>query len=192
MKLILGPEADIMILAGDILPGHDEQEFISNQLNPWLRSAPVGHIVLTWGNHDWLPFNGHVPEVHAHVLVEETIEIKGLKIYGSPWSLPFRQWAWMAPESTLEKIYSFIPDDVDIIVSHSAPQGVCDKASDGQLCGSLSLLHKMFELAKLKLIVCGHIHEARGEVGIVVNASFMANKEGMYIPRLNPWIEVEL
>lgn len=203
MRLLLGsdlhgylpkdiPSGDIMILAGDLLPEHSVHDFVINKFNPWLRDAPVKNILLTWGNHDWYAFEDLIGIRYATVLIEQYVTIKGVKIYGSPWSLPFRRWAWMAPEITLEKIYKEIPDDVDIIVSHAPPHGLCDEAIDGRLCGSRSLLTRMKMLPSLKLVVCGHIHEARGRNGIVVNASFMANMSGSYIPRLDPWIVIDI
>ena len=203
MRLVLGsdlhgylpkkiPEGDVMILAGDILPDDDVHLFVHNQLNPWLKDVPVGSIILTWGNHDWYAFNDLVCVYYATVLIEECVVINGVKIYGSPWSLPFNRWAWMAPEKTLKKIYKEIPDDVDVIVSHTPPYGFCDEANDGSLCGSRSLLKRMESLPNLKLVVCGHIHEARGRKWIVVNASSVGNREGYYYPRQDPWTVIDI
>ena len=203
MKLILGsdlhgylpkntPSGDVMILAGDILPATDIHSFVRNKLHPWFLNAPVKHIILTWGNHDWHAFNELIGVCHAIVLIEQTVVIDGIKIYGSPWSLPFMRWAWMAPEATLEKIYRDIPNDVGIIVSHTPPYGLCDKANDGRFCGSRALLKRMKSLPNLKLVVCGHIHEARGRDGIVANVSSVYNREGYCIPRPDPWTIVEI
>jgi len=203
MRLILGsdlhgylpvsiPSGDLMILAGDILPTNEVHDFVFRKLNPWLQNVPVKNIVLTWGNHDWAAFEDLISVHYAIVLIEQTVTISGLKIYGSPWSLPFRKWAWMAPESTLEKIYRDIPDDVDIIVSHAPPYGICDKAIDGRLCGSRSLLKRMKTLSKLKLIVCGHIHEARGTGCVVANVSSVYNFESWYVPISDPWTVVDI
>ena len=203
MKLILGsdlhgylpkntPSGDVMILAGDILPATDIHSFVRNKLHPWFLNAPVKHIILTWGNHDWHAFNELVSVCYAIVLVEQSVVLDGIKIYGSPWSLPFMKWAWMAPEATLEKIYRDIPDDVDIIVSHTPPYGICDETDDGHLCGSRALLKRMKSLPNLKLVVCGHIHEARGCDGIVANVSSVYNMEDYYVPRSDPWTIVEI
>jgi len=203
MRLVLGsdlhgylpkniPEGDMLILAGDILPANDAQSFVFRKLNPWLERAPVKNIVLTWGNHDWHAFEDLVSVYYAIVLIEQSADINGIKIYGSPWSLPFRRWAWMAPEATLEKLYRDIPDDVDIVISHVPPYGICDKADDGRLCGSRSLLERIKTLPKLKLLVCGHIHEARGRQGIVVNVSSVYNSGNYYFLRPDPWTVIDI
>lgn len=200
MRLVLGsdfhgflpkniPRGDIMILAGDILPADDIHYFIRNKLNPWFRSAPIKNIIITWGNHDWHAFNESIGVLYATVLIEQSVKIGGIKIYGSPWSLPFKRWAWMAPETTLEKIYREIPNDVDIIISHTPPYGICDRTDDGRFCGSRALLKRMKSLPNLKLVVCGHIHEARGRSGIVANVSSVGSD---YVPRSDPWTIVEI
>lgn len=181
-----------MILAGDILPEEGIWDFITNRLNPWLAKAPVKRTVLTWGNHDWPMPDLTMGVKSANVLVEQVIKIGGIKIYGSPWSLPYMRWAWMAPERTLAKIYQDIPKDVDVIVSHAPPYGWGDMNSKGEHWGSRRLRFRMEALPNLKLLVCGHIHEGYGRYGIVANVSSVYNAEGRYIPRIDPWTVVDI
>lgn len=199
MKLVLGsdlhgylpdvPPCDILILAGDILSGNDQKRFYQILLKQWLEKVPARHVVATWGNHDW-PFNVQgLPGLKWHMLIDEGICIEGLKFYGLPWTIPFYQWAWQAPEPSLDKLCSFIPDDTDILISHGPPFGICDKNIEGFHSGSKSLYDRMIELPRLKLLVCGHIHEARGQSGIVVNASCTTRHLQLIT---NPWIVLEL
>lgn len=199
MKLVLGSDlhgnlpkvspCDMLVLAGDILPSHDQKEFYCNRLKKWLDNVPVRHVVATWGNHDW-PFNVQgLPKLRWHILVDQPVTIEGVNFYGLPWSLPFYEWAWQAPEETLDKLYSFIPDDTDVLISHSPPFGMCDKNREGVHNGSKSLYDRLVELGQLKLLVCGHIHEARGQVGKVINASCL---DETYRLRENPWVKVEI
>ena len=199
MKLILGsdlhghlppvPPCDILVLGGDIMRGHEQRSFYLNELREWLQNAPARRIVATWGNHDW-PF--HVQDLQSlrwDLLVDQTVTIDGMHFYGTPWSLPFYEWAWQAPESTLEKLYSHIPDNTNILISHTPPFGFCDKNDHGEHKGSKSLYDRMVELPDLRLVVCGHIHEARGSRSLVVNASSVARHQQL---RPNPWIAWEL
>lgn len=204
MKLVLGsdlhgflpevPQCDFLILAGDILPDIDQKIFVDRKLKPWLEQAPAKNVIATWGNHDWLPFYGWSSDkLRWHALIDESVVIAGLKFYGSPWSLPFMRWAWMAPEKTLARLYETIPQDTNILITHSPPFGILDRNLKMEHCGSKALMAKLGELPDLKLVVCGHIHEARGKEGIVVNASCIDGTAVMgYRLHKNPWIEIEL
>jgi len=204
VKIVLGadlhgflprvPSCDFLILAGDILPNKEQRRFVEKQLKPWLEQVPAEHIVATWGNHDWLPFYGWSSNnLSWHLLVDEGIELKGLNFYCLPWSLPFREWAWMVPEKTLEKLYSAIPNNTDVLVTHTPPFGILDQNFRDKHCGSRSLLRELGRLNELKLVVCGHIHEARGREGKIINACCV---EGTSVARYrlneNPWTIVEI
>lgn len=92
-----------------------------------------------------------------------------IKIWGSPWTLKFEG---MNPqcmaftcdtEEELSKKWEMIPDDVDILVTHSPPYGFRDKNVHGQNCGSSSLKARIWSLFEpLKIHVFGHIHESYG------------------------------
>ena len=63
------------------------------------------------------------------VLYDESITLEcGLKIYGSPYSPEFCNWAFSL-KSTQDKIdcWSKIPDDTDILITHTPPHGILDE-----------------------------------------------------------------
>src|SRR3989338_3786942 len=201
MKLVLGsdlhgnlpdvPPCDILVLAGDILPETEQDVFIEQQLRPWLEKIPARNVVATWGNHDHKPFrNSHLGiNLRWHLLVDDSVSINGLKFHGSPWCLPIGRWAWQAPEYLLEHIYSLIPNDTDILISHSPPYGMCDRVVSGENVGSIELARLVHGLTGLKLLVCGHIHESRGQRGKVMNVSCLDEK---YQLRENLWTVIQL
>ncbi len=199
MRLVLGsdlhghlpdvPPCDILVLAGDLLPENDQELFIDNNLAPWLERSPAGDIVATWGNHDHKPFKHWYRDFRWRLLVDSSAHIKGLRFHGTPWCLPIGRWAWQAPEYLLRNIYELIPDDVDILISHAPPRGICDRTVDGVDCGSRELVRRINQLKNLKFLVCGHIHEGRGQVGKVLNVACLDEK---YKLRKNPWTVVEI
>lgn len=97
-----------------------------------------------------------------------------IKIWGSPWTKTFEG---MNPhcmaftvdtEEELEEKWKLIPDDIDILITHSPSFGNYDwvKNDDGIIgpsVGSVSLWMKMLSMVpNLKLHITGHIHEAYG------------------------------
>jgi hypothetical protein len=92
-----------------------------------------------------------------------------LKIWGSPWTPLFddvdaRCTAFMLPEAELEAKFALIPDDTDILVTHSPSHGCyLDQNDEGNMFGSTALRDRLRKLRRLKLHVFGHIHESYGQ-----------------------------
>lgn len=104
------------------------------------------------------------------------IELCGLKIFGTPWQPDFGQWAFNVPrgQQLLAK-WNEIPEDVDILISHSPPLGHGDLCRSGQRAGCVELLATVQQRVKPKYHIFGHIHEGYGVTSdgkiIFVNAS---------------------
>ena len=168
---------DILIFAGDIQKNHFDrgEDFLF-----WIYNLPYTHKVITFGNHD-----GNFQDItdtakkyeDIYILNHDSIIIDGIKIFGSPYSLPFLNWWFMKTEPELEKVYAQIPDDTNILVTHGGAFGILDETINGITTGSLSLANRITELKKLKYHISGHIHEAAGKlkVGRVthINASIL-------------------
>lgn len=165
------PSCDLLILAGDITPGGRRYgrhsvvaSWLDTEFRRWLASVPATHIVATWGNHDRIGQERPdlVPkDLPWHLLVDESIELAGYRIHGSPWSLEFMDWAFMASEAEMERICEGIPRETDILISHGPPYGYGDRVTTGEHVGSLALANRIHVIRPL-LTVCGHIHEASG------------------------------
>ena len=129
-----------------------------------------------------------------------------LKIWGSPWTLRFpgenpRCLAFTCEtEEELAEHWKCIPEDTDILVTHSPAYGVLDTVHREVFCGerdenvgSESLIKPLVH-SDCRLHICGHIHEGYGEYtnpisGIkYVNASHVNER---YEP-VNKPIRIEL
>lgn len=181
------PDCDLMIVAGDIGIGErfsEEVEVLLTDRWKWMENLPFP-IVAIAGNHDFpkqVEILRHLPWIYIE---DETVEIEGLKIFGTPWSNPFGYgWAYnMEEEDQTELFDRLVPDDIDIIISHGPPKGYRDTVSyfDGiawvnKNVGSEALRKRMEQLKNLKLLACGHIHPAYGQTEIVVNGCLVNNK----------------
>ncbi|PVH97568.1 Metallo-dependent phosphatase [Periconia macrospinosa] len=86
------------------------------------------------------------------------------KVFGSPYSPKshHHDWAFQYEgEDNATRLWDTIPDDADIVVTHTPPKGHCDQATKDDRTGCEALLRALHRVRPM-LAVCGHIHEARG------------------------------
>ena len=173
------PDCDLLIVAGDvcpdIFPGRQyarnyptvQLEWFEDVFVPWVQKQPCEFAVSTWGNHD---FCGHLkPNAEYRgldVISDGPVMVNGVKLWLTPWSNSFMDWAWMKPHEELAQVYAKIPEDVDILVSHQPPYGYGDlypNLDTGKLehIGSSELLYAI-ERTRPSHVVCGHLHGGHG------------------------------
>ena len=180
------PKCDLLIHAGDISKFGDEA--VMPSFMDWLRKSPARETVLTCGNHDsFIQENENKYRfafpTGCRLLLHEETRVAGIKIFGSPWTPWFHEWAYNFPKGDLEfarKAWSLIPDDTEILITHGPPAGILDTSRgdferNGSGCPMLAARIK--ELKSLRLHVFGHIHESHGRVdkdGVTyINASLV-------------------
>jgi Icc-related predicted phosphoesterase len=201
------PNGDILIHAGDI-SSKGEKAQITDFID-WFISLPHKHKVFIAGNHDitfdknknnginydWLiDILSNLPE-NIHYLENESIEIGGLKIFGSPITPWFHGEYWAFNKyrgNDIESVWNNIPVDVDILVTHGPPFGILDYANFSSKNVGCEDLWNKINIIKPKIHIFGHIHEGygmiyRGET-IFINASQL--DENYYY--INNAIEIEL
>lgn len=188
------PDGDVLIVAGDICGVGNESEL--KEFDDFLALQPHSLKVVVAGNHDW-PFALSTPDEakkllkNAIYLEDSGIEVFGLTFWGSPWQPWFFDWAFNLPRGEkLADVWSKIPSDTDILITHSPPYGILDVA-DGYHVGC-EQLSKALEYIKPKLHVFGHIHQGYGSLErdgtIYVNASLRDESYRL----VNPPIVVDL
>lgn len=197
------PDGDILIHSGDATIRGTQFE-IEDFLG-WFSSLPHKYKVFVAGNHDWLyETNNRFARVltanfNINYLQDSSIEIEGLKIYGSPWQPRFYDWAFNLNRGfELAEKWKLIPDDTDILITHGPPNGILDEVPRGEdwieNTGCEEMIKKVVELSKinLKLHIFGHIHCGYGQTekyGVkFINAS---NCDESYAP-VNPPIVFEI
>ncbi|XP_060075974.1 metallophosphoesterase MPPED2-like [Ylistrum balloti] len=96
-------------------------------------------------------------------LEDESVNIHGIKIYGSPWQPVFGGWGFNLPRGQLllDK-WNMIPDDTDILITHGPPVGHGDYSFDGHRAGCVELLSTIQHRVRPKYHIFGHIHEGYG------------------------------
>jgi Icc-related predicted phosphoesterase len=184
------PDGDILVHAGDCMHRGKLEEL--HDLNAWFGKLPHTHKVLIPGNHDWALEQDYnlckTMMSNCITLHEEAAEVCGLHFYGSAWSPRFCNWAFNADRGAqLKTIWSRIPDNTDVLVTHGPPSGVLDVVERGGSHEGCADLMERIQVIKPKIHAFGHIHEAYGKEVIngvtYVNASIMTLK---YSPKNKP------
>lgn len=82
-------------------------------------------------------------------------------MFGSPYSQFQGSWAFGYDSATAAALWSSIPLDTDIVVTHTPPWSHCDQKSEGMSVGCDALRQSLSRIRPL-LAFCGHVHEGRG------------------------------
>jgi Icc-related predicted phosphoesterase len=191
------PAGDVLIHAGDLTMFGTPDEV--DAFDAWLGNLPHRHKVVVAGNHDWCfqrsPAEARRRLTNAIYLEDESAEVAGLKVYGSPWQPWFLDWAFnlqRGPE--LAAKWALIPADTDVLVTHGPPEGIGDLTRHWYHVGDADLLERVQEV-KPKLHVFGHIHEAGGvyPVGdtLFVNAATHMGVGAAVVVRMSSTGEIE-
>lgn len=174
------PECDILIHSGDWSMYGRKSE--TEHFAKWLNKQPAKHIVVTAANHE-VEFEREYPQSlnwitdgcpRATVLIHESIEIEGIRIFGSPWTPAFGfGWAYNAGRDPVEASHTFkpfigdlwkdIPLDTNILITHGPGVGTLDEALDYrsgkiQNVGCRELTNRITQLLDLKIHAFGHLH----------------------------------
>jgi len=151
-KYIKEKEPDAVLICGDITHSGREEE--AKKIIEKLASSRIP-VLYVWGNMDRVKPDTQLQGVNATCLHGKKIEFGDVEILGlsgNAWGYDFL--------STIEKSQKPL-----IIVSHEPPEGCLDLTWNGSHAGDPQIRH-FIEKTQPELMVCGHIHEARGEANI--------------------------
>jgi Icc-related predicted phosphoesterase len=150
----------------------------------WYKEIPVKHKIYVAGNHDTSIEKGLVTKddfKNAGIiyLENESVVIDGIKIFGSPHTPNFGNWAFMKERTKLERFWRLaIDEDVNIVVTHGPPKGILDKSYDREnnleCCGDKSLLNRILEVQPTYSLF-GHIHNCKDIVNAGVQKLSVCN-----------------
>lgn len=162
---------DMIIHSGDCSNWRDvnrNQVEVMDFLN-WYADVPVANKIFVAGNHDTSIERKRITKedftaAGIHYLENESIEIEGLKIWGSPITPTFGDWSFMKARDKTHEVWKEIPLDTDVVVVHGPPKGVRDLSYDRQnnleFCGDLALTKRM-AIVHPQLMLFGHIHNCK-------------------------------
>jgi hypothetical protein len=185
------PAGDLVVHAGDVSVRGTAPEI--ERFVQTYGKLPHATKVFIAGNHDWL-FERNPEYAEALVLQaggtfvkpgqvagdltglvylqDSGCRVNGLLVWGSPWTPRFFDWAFQTDAgSRTRALWSRIPADVDILVTHGPAFGVMDQApafgvtgAPDRRVGCQDLAEELAGRTRLpRLHVFGHIH---GQYGV--------------------------
>jgi len=177
--------ADILIHAGDITMMSRSPRALSD-FNDWLGELPHDWKLVVPGNHDRILQTGSAPRrllSNATLLIDESIEVAGLHIWGSPVTRGSGPAYNMPDLDDRRCIYAQIPNDTDILITHGPPYGILDQPPDSDVNTGDPVLLEAVLRVRPKLHVFGHVHGAYGilqaEHTLFVNAALLGVDGGI-------------
>src|SRR5882757_358552 len=144
---------DLLIIAGDLTAKDIQNEY--DVFDDWLSNQQYKKKIFISGNHDGIltketprKYNFKVSEYQKEkfeYLFDSGTQFEDLKIWGSPWTTRFeginpKCCAFTVDtDEELEEKWALIPEDTDILITHSPMINILDANYDGHACGSASL-----------------------------------------------------
>lgn len=174
-------DCDTLLIAGDICPDFPrdgshltrQADWLDTTFRKWLATTS-GQVVAIWGNHDFVGERpALVPDLPWRLLQDSGVVVNGLRVYGTPWVPGLPRWAFYASEEALADRAEWIPDGLDVLMTHGPPYLFGDFIPTSQKqqtkYGNFSgvnvgdpSMNEAIERARPRITICGHIHEARG------------------------------
>ena len=174
------PECDLLCICGDLVPlnvqanSRKTRKWLIDEFKPWCESLPCHKVLFIAGNHDiyfenldfmeaQFPKDSKVTYLFNEEYKYQSKNGKIYSIFGTPYCQIFGNWAFMLPSKELEKAYSKIPENLDILMAHDQPRNYGDVLlqeiwwNDGSNIGNKQLAAAVLEKQPRYMFV-GHLH----------------------------------
>jgi Icc-related predicted phosphoesterase len=157
-------DGDVLIHAGDFtMFGRDSAAILD--FNEWLGELPHRHKIVVPGNHEFFlksDLSRRSLMRNATVLINEGVEVHGLRIWGSPVTPLYGGAFGMSSAEDRWRLYAQIPMCTDILITHGPPYGILDSTQGSDIHSGCTELFDAAVRVRPKLHAFGHIHGAYG------------------------------
>ncbi len=180
------PIGDVIIHAGDFCNRGSERQM--HDFLDWYKETDFAHKILIGGNHD--TFAARHPQEFEGLLAGEITylndsgcRINGLSCWGSPVQPDLVGWPFGKRRGAQMKVHwDMVPEEVDILITHTPPYGILDKPRTGRHLGCEELSKKLATISP-KVHIFGHVHASYGQETIgetrYINASNIDSRRGL-------------
>ena len=189
------PECDILVHCGDYCSFERADHVTLSDVDRWFAEVPAKRVVCIAGNHDFALQRDEFRFANATYLEDSSAEIDGISFYGSPWCPELTGYAYFAETEALAETWKRIPTGVDVLITHTPPNGILDLPShEPRHLGCAELRIELLRIQP-RLHVFGHVHASRGTRTLgatqFVNAAvtggrFLELRHGPMIVNLGP------
>lgn len=180
------PPGEVLIHGGDFCDlGKESQVY---DFLDWLKTLDYDHKIFIAGNHDLFAadqpgkFKRLIPDGVVY-LEDSGTRIGDINIWGSPYQPDLVGWAFGRPRGiSMKAHWDLIPEHTDILLTHTPPCGILDKASSGQALGC-EMLHERLQIIQPAVHIFGHIHNSHGQLQLngttYINASNIDTRKNL-------------
>lgn len=189
---------DLLLIAGDNVSLNCQSskfatiDWYKKFFAPWVNTLPFidndSRVIFICGNHevgferfDNIEVENLIHDIniitHNRIIYLENESYcfkkgnESIQIFGTPYCKIFGHWAYTKQQSTLDLLYSKIPDNCDILLTHDAPYGVSDICFGNPMSYQDHLGNKALRdaiLAKCpKINIHGHLHSSNHDPEIL-------------------------
>lgn len=172
LEKFIPKDADILIFSGDCSNYKDVARNSVEVMDffNWYESLPHKNKLWIAGNHCTSLERGLVKPKEIQktttYLYNESIIVEGVKIWASPITPSFGEWAFMCKREKIDRLWQQIPEDTDILIVHGPPKSILDLSENRnhelEFCGCNALRKHVLYRIKPKLMCFGHIHNFQG------------------------------
>lgn len=169
LQLSVPVDVDLVVHCGDesdtgdlALNAKESQAFFE-----WYSALSVPNKIFVPGNHSIAIEQGLInpadfPKIQFLIHAETRIE--GWRIFGSPFTPEFFNWAYMKTKRELANLWQSIPQGIDLLITHGPPKGIKDLTHDMANqrmihVGCPSLARHVRDRISPRLHAFGHIHD---------------------------------
>jgi Icc-related predicted phosphoesterase len=186
---LIVPDGDLLIHAGDFT-FFSKRPAMLRDFDDWLGELPHKYKVVVPGNHEYLleEERNRAAIMNATLLVNDGIEIEGIRIWGSPVTPLYGGAFSLSSAVDRKRHWAKIPENLDILITHGPPKGILDRDAPEEPAAGCHELALAVERMCPRLHVFGHIHGGRGilrtPTTVYVNASVFKDGGIEYPPIL--------
>ena len=166
------PDGDVFVHCGDAV-NHLTSARDLLVFNQFVGTLPHRFKLFISGNH-CISLDPNRPDLSQNLLnnmmyiQDQLVDIEGVKVYGTPWR-PKRGCFYRSEafgydvHHIREDKWSFIPESIDLLLSHCPPYSIRDYSiRHGDRVGCSALLDEIVTRVKPRIHLFGHVHDCHG------------------------------